>query len=107
MSRPLAQTLRPVNRLRAAPIAKCASMLIASDTQIAVAVVHDEERHDRDERTDGGRGPGDEAILERRQLRRMDVQFLAHHRVERLRRILHHRVRGLARAVRGDSPLAS
>src|SRR6266542_3418815 len=35
MSRPLAHTLRPVNRLRAAPIAKCASMLIASDAQTA------------------------------------------------------------------------
>ena len=36
MSRPLAQTPRPVNRLRAPPMAKCASMLIASDTQIAL-----------------------------------------------------------------------
>lgn len=35
MSRPLAQTLRPVKRLRAAPIAKCASMLIVSDVQDA------------------------------------------------------------------------
>ena len=35
MSRPLAQMLRPVKMLRAAPTAKCASMLTVSDTQIA------------------------------------------------------------------------
>ena len=35
MSRPLTQMPRPVNRLRAAPIPKCAAMLIASETQIA------------------------------------------------------------------------
>jgi len=41
MSRPLAQIPRPVKRLRAAPIAKCAAMLTASDTQTAVLVIGD------------------------------------------------------------------
>jgi hypothetical protein len=46
-------------------------------------VIEHEERHDRDERADRGRGAGDDAVLERRELRGMNVELLAHHRVER------------------------
>src|SRR5512144_1127190 len=65
------------------------------------------EDEERDERNDGAhrRGrAGDEAVGERGQIRRLDVQLLAHHRIERLAGVFHHGLRGFARALARQPP---
>ena len=100
MSRPLAHTPRPVKTLRAAPIAKCASMLTASDVQIAAPWSRTKNGAIGMKAPIAVAAAGDDAVLERRQFGRVNIQLLAHHRVERLRRILHHRLGGFTRALR-------
>ena len=107
MSRPLTQIPRPVNRLRAAPMPKCAAMLIASDTHTAAPC--DITRNG----TIGMNAPTAVAVPVTRpsfsgaSSAGMDVQLFAHLGLERAHRILHHRPRqSRARASRG-SPFAS